>query len=97
MSQELRKVCPHCGERLAPRTLREHTRLFFNASSRTWLKKRRVASSTEADAINTGTDGFLSDGCSNKTEPEVSIVATGMAELWLFSSSLYTTVGHGRG
>ena len=47
MSGELRKVCPHCEERLALRTFREHTRLFFDARTHTWTKKRKVGPTIE--------------------------------------------------
>lgn len=50
MSKEIRKVCPHCEERLAPRTLREHARLFFDARSRTWTKKTPKISSAIEDS-----------------------------------------------
>lgn len=51
MSKEMRKVCPHCEERLAPRTLREHARLFFDARSRTWTKKKKISSAIEDNEI----------------------------------------------
>lgn len=49
MSREMRRVCPHCEERLAPRTLREHMRLFFDARSRTWTKRSKTSSANEGD------------------------------------------------
>ena len=42
MSKEVRKYCGHCEEILAPRTFREHARLYYDINSHTWTKKRRV-------------------------------------------------------
>ena len=44
MSADLGKVCPHCEERLAHRTVREHMRLFFYAQPRI----QRASSSSNA-------------------------------------------------
>lgn len=41
-----RKLCIHCGEMLAPRTYREHVRLYYDESSHTWTKRRRVECSS---------------------------------------------------
>ena len=43
MSGELhRKFCQHCEEYLAPRTFREHLRIFYDGNSHTWTKRRKV-------------------------------------------------------
>ena len=42
MAARIRKLCPHCDEILAPRTYREHIRLYYDADSHTWTKKRKT-------------------------------------------------------
>lgn len=42
MAKEVRKFCTHCEESLAPRTYREHARLYYDTNSHSWTKKRRV-------------------------------------------------------
>lgn len=49
MASETRRYCPHCDQRLAPRTFREHLRLYYDDSSRTWTKRRKVSFNAEAD------------------------------------------------
>lgn len=49
MAGETRRYCPHCDQRLAPRTFREHLRLYYDDSSRTWMKRRKVGFDAEAD------------------------------------------------
>ena len=46
---EVRRLCPHCEQKLAPRTFREHLRLYYDDSSRTWTKRRKIGSNTELD------------------------------------------------
>ena len=41
-SSTIYRFCPHCMEKLAPRTHREHLRLFYDANSHTWTKKMRL-------------------------------------------------------
>ena len=36
-----RKLCGHCGEKLAARTYREHVRLYYDAVTQSWRKKRK--------------------------------------------------------
>ena len=42
MAARIRKLCPHCDEILAPRTYREHIRLYYDTDSHTWTKKRKT-------------------------------------------------------
>ena len=49
MSGNTRRFCPHCEETLASRTFREHLRLYYDADSHTWTKRRRVDLSNDAD------------------------------------------------
>ena len=43
------RFCPHCMEKLAPRTHREHLRLFYDANSHTWTKKMRLDQGLEVN------------------------------------------------
>lgn len=36
-----RKFCAHCEELLAPRTFREHQRLYYDSMSHSWTKKMK--------------------------------------------------------
>ena len=36
-----RKFCAHCEELLAPRTFREHQRLYYDSESHSWTKKMK--------------------------------------------------------
>ena len=49
MAGKTRRHCPHCDQKLAPRTFREHLRLYYDDSSRTWTKRRKVGFNVEAD------------------------------------------------
>ena len=51
MAGEIRRLCPHCDETLAPRTFREHLRLFYDADSHTWTKKRKVSSTIQLESL----------------------------------------------
>ena len=54
MAGEVRKFCMHCEESLAPRTFREHVRLYYDTTSHSWTKKRkRDAESAPVVADNT--------------------------------------------
>lgn len=41
MAGEIRKYCLHCEESLAPRTYREHVRLYYDSNSHSWTKKKK--------------------------------------------------------
>lgn len=45
-----RKFCAHCEELLAPRTFREHQRLYYDSESRSWTKKMKKGA---ADPLTT--------------------------------------------
>ena len=45
-----RKFCAHCEESLAPRTFREHARLYYDPNSHSWTKKRKL----DSDELNEG-------------------------------------------
>lgn len=47
MAKEVRKFCDHCEETLAPRTFREHARLYYDARSHIWTKKRKIGDPDE--------------------------------------------------
>lgn len=71
------QFCPHCEQTLAPKTYREHFRLFHDTTSRVWTKpckRRRVGSngldpespSSELDAVKPGAVG---DSSSTESSP----------------------------
>ena len=60
------RFCPHCEKKLAPRTFREHMRLFYDASTCTWTK-RRVNYMWEQDSNVLTNDVILEDSQVNKT------------------------------
>ena len=41
-----RKFCEHCEEMLAPRTFREHLRLYYDGESHTWRKRMKRSDTT---------------------------------------------------
>ena len=45
-----RKFCAHCEELLAPRTFREHQRLYYDSESHSWTKKMKKSA---ADPLTT--------------------------------------------
>ena len=50
-----RKLYIHCGEMLAPRTYREHVRLYYDENSHTWTKRRRIeCSNTTSTSLGSG-------------------------------------------
>lgn len=66
--ENFRKFCPHCGQTLAPRTFREHHRLFYDAVSCTWTKKRRVNSHDEQ-----AVESYPHGGVEGDSHAEVSL------------------------
>ena len=40
-----RKFCAHCEELLAPRTFREHQRLYYDSESHSWTKRMKKSAS----------------------------------------------------
>lgn len=51
----VRRFCEHCEETLAPRTFREHCRLFYDTNTSTWTKKMKMNSTDheeEAASLN---------------------------------------------
>ena len=41
MARVPRKFCAHCEEMLAPRTFREHQRLYYDRESHSWTKRMK--------------------------------------------------------
>ena len=52
-----RKFCAHCEEMVAPRTFREHLRLYYDGESHSWRKRMKRSDSAEHVSAN--------ESCSN--------------------------------
>ena len=42
-----RILCPHCSSELSKKTLMQHKRLYYDASTETWIKRRNVAAESD--------------------------------------------------
>lgn len=46
-----RQFCEHCNKELNLKIFREHKRLYYNSSSRTWVREGRESSSSEITSV----------------------------------------------